>query len=510
MEKLKLKKVMKYLVSFAAILIMFIGLNYTVPTTPQSTLSTAIQQLANDPKMEAGLLGVCVMDTKSGEILGSYNSAKAMIPASTMKTVTTASALAILGENYKFKTTIEYDGTISDGTLYGNIYIKGTGDPMLGSDAVKDNEAPKVKKMESLLSTFVSEIQRKGIIRIEGKIIGDDSFYGSTQLPPPTWQWNDLGNYYGSGASALNFHENLYELYFNRSNSVGATTSVNRVTPKMPYIVFQNEVTIGKKGTGDNAYVFGAPNAYSRQLRGTIPPGTSPFKIKGSIPNPAYFAAYSLMKKLELNGIKTQKIASTGLEQIREGKKMSTDRTVVYTYESPKLKEICKRANEKSNNLYCESLLKAIGKKVKNKGTTADGVEAILEFWKKRGFDTETFFMEDGSGLSARNAVSAFGMSSLMSKIARDENLFPTFYNTLAVGGKTGTVRYLFNKNKAVGARLRVKSGSIRRVRAYCGYAKTRSGRIISFSMMANNFKGSSSPIRQRMETIMLAIANLP
>jgi D-alanyl-D-alanine carboxypeptidase/D-alanyl-D-alanine-endopeptidase (penicillin-binding protein 4) len=117
--------------------------------------------------------------------------------------------------------------------------------------------------------------------------------------------------------------------------------------------------------------------------------------------------------------------------------------------------------------------------------------------------------MEDGSGLSARNAVSAFAMSSLMSKVARDKNLFPPFYNSLAIGGKSGTVRYLFRNNKAVGSRLRVKSGSIRRVRAYCGYATTKSGKIVSFSIMANNLSGKSTPIRQRMETIMLAIANL-
>lgn len=500
---------MKYLVSVSAILIMIIGLNYTTPS-PNSALDSAIRQLSNDPNMSAGQLGVCVMNAKSGEIVSSYNSAKAMIPASTMKTVTTASALAILGENYKFKTTLEYDGSISNGTLYGNIYIKGTGDPMLGSDEVKDNEQPKVSSMNSLLSRFVSELRKKGITRIEGKIVGDDSFYGSTQLPPGTWQWNDLGNYYGSGASALNFHENLYYLYFRRSNSVGASTSVSRVTPKMPYVVFQNEVAIGKKGSGDNAYIFGAPNSFSRHVRGTIPPGSSEFKIKGSIPNPAYFAAYSLMKQLETNGISTQKIATTQLEQLREGATTSNERTIVYTYESPRLKEICKRANEKSNNLYCESMLKAIGKKVKNKGTTADGVDAILEFWKGRGFDTETFFMEDGSGLSARNAVSSFSMAGLMSKVARDENLFPSFYNSLAIGGKTGTVRYMFGNNKAVGARIRVKSGSIRRVRAYCGYAKTRSGKLMSFSIMANNFKGSSRTIRKRMETIMLAIANLP
>lgn len=107
---------MKYLITLSAVFILIIGLNYT-KTDSSAALKTAIDQLANDPTMSAGQLGVCVMDTKSGEILSSYNSAKAMIPASTMKTVTTASALAILGENYRFKTMLEYDGTITNGVL---------------------------------------------------------------------------------------------------------------------------------------------------------------------------------------------------------------------------------------------------------------------------------------------------------------------------------------------------------------------------------------------------------
>jgi D-alanyl-D-alanine carboxypeptidase/D-alanyl-D-alanine-endopeptidase (penicillin-binding protein 4) len=500
---------MKYGISFLAILVLIIGLNYT-KTDSTTALKTSIEQLANDPAMSAGQLGVCVMDTKTGEIFTSYNSGKAMIPASTIKTVTTASALAILGENYRFKTTLEYDGTIVSGVLKGNLYLKGTGDPMLGSDEVKADEAPKVADMETFLNTLVSEIRKSGITKIDGKIVGDDSFFGSTALQPATWQWNDLGNYYGAGPSALNFHENLYELYFNRTNTVGSLTSVDRISPKLPYLTFQNEVTIGEKGSSDDAYIFGAPNTYDRYIRGTIPPGTADFKIKGSIPNPAYFAAYSLMEKLENSGISTKKIATTELEKIREGKKSTAERTVIYTHQSPTVKEIIARANEKSNNLYCEALLKAMGQKAKGIGSTEKGVAAVLEFWEGRGFDTETFFMEDGSGLSARNAVSAFSMSSLMGKVARDENLFPSFYNSLAVGGKSGTVRYLFRNNKAVGSRLRVKSGSIRRVRAYCGYAKTPSGKIVSFSIMANNFSGSSTLIRQRMETIMLAIANLP
>jgi D-alanyl-D-alanine carboxypeptidase/D-alanyl-D-alanine-endopeptidase (penicillin-binding protein 4) len=433
-----------------------------------------------------------------------------MIPASTMKTVTTATAVAVLGANYQFKTTLEYDGTIENGVLKGNLYLKGTGDPMLASDEVKDNEQPKVKKMETVLSELLAAVRSKGITKIEGKIIGDDSFFNSTQLAPATWQWNDLGNYYGSGASALNFHENLYYIYFGRSTKVGANTTIKRTEPEMPYLVLQNEVTLGASGSGDNAYVFGSPNTYQRYVRGTIPVGKSDFKVKGSFPNPAYFAAYRLMSILEKGGIKTSKMATTQMELIREKSAKTENRTIIYTHKSPLLKDIIKRANEKSNNLYCEAFLKAIGKKLKNKGSTEAGIEATLEFWEKRGFDVKTFFMEDGSGLSARNAVSPFGMTSLMSKVSRDKNIFEPFYNSLPIGGKTGTVKYMFRNNKTAGSRVRVKSGSIRRVRAYSGYAKTKSGKLVAFCIMANNFTGKSSYMRTQMEKVMIAIAELP
>jgi len=490
--------------------ILHIFLLFTSLNINAQSLKTTINTLAKDNAMAAGQLGVCVMNASSGEILASYNSAKAMIPASTMKTVTTATAVAVLGSNYQFKTTLEYDGTIENGILKGNLYLKGTGDPMFGSDEIKPDETPKVKNMETVLSELLAAVRSKGIIKIEGKIIGDDSFFGSTQLAPSTWQWNDLGNYYGSGASALNFHENLYYIYFGRSSRVGGSTNIKRTEPEMPYLVLQNEVTLGKSGSGDNAYVFGSPNTYQRYVRGTIPVGKSEFKVKGSFPNPAYFAAYSLMSKLEINGIKTSRVATTQMELIREGNAKTENRTVIYTHNSPLLKDIIRRANEKSNNLYCEALLKAIGKKMKGKGSTEAGIEATLEFWESRGFNVETFFMEDGSGLSARNAVSPFGMASLMSKISRDKTVFEPFYDSLPIGGKTGTVKYMFRNNKTAGSRVHVKSGSIRRVRAYCGYAKTKSGKLVAFSIMANNFTGKSSYMRLQMEKVMIAIANLP
>lgn len=492
-----------------AIMLLSICIMLSSTTQAQRTLNSAIQSIVKMEAMESGALGICVMEARSGEILAQYNTSMVLIPASIMKTVTTASSLAILGANYQFKTKLEYDGTItSNGTLKGNLYLTGTGDPMLGSNEVKKNEVPKVKKLTVLMDGFVAALKAKGIQKIEGAIIGDATHFES-ELPPATWQWNDLGNYYGTGASALNIHENLYYLYFGRSATVGEKTTITKVAPKMPFLTFTNEVTLEERGSGDNAYIYGAPRTYHRYIRGTIPVGTSNFRIKGSIPDPAYFAAYTLMNALEKNNIRTQKIATTQHTLQLEGKAVSKTRKTLTTYRSPKISAIIQRANEKSINLYCESLLKAIGKKQLGKGDTKTGIEAVKTYWAAKGFDDKGFFMEDGSGLSRHNGVTAFQMADFLRLVAKNKTIFQSFYNSLPVGGKTGTMRYLF-KNKTFGSKIRAKSGSMNRVRAYTGYAKTRSGKLVTFALIANNFTGKSRFIRDKMAEVMLGIAQLP
>ncbi len=473
-------------------------------------LNTAIQNLANAPEMQYGLLGVCVMDAQTGKIIAQRNTNKAFTPASIMKTLTTATSIGVLGQDYKFKTYLEHDGYItSEGVLKGNLYITGTGDPMLGSTMVKSNETPQVKKLDAVLSDLLVAVQKVGITKIEGHIIGDDTYF-TTEMPMASWQWNDIGNYYGAGASGLNIHENLYYLDFGRTNTVGKLTTIAKITPEMPYLTFNNEVKTDARGTGDNAYVFGSPRTYLRYVRGTIPVGKTNFRIKGAIPDPAYYAAYALTETLQQNGIKTTKIPTTQLELKRTSQAKYDARSKLLTIESPTLRKIIQRANEKSVNLYCESLLKAMGKKRWAKGSSAAGVKTVEEFWKNRGVNMDGLFIDDGSGLSPRNAITPQGLATILSKVYRDKGLFEPFYASLPIGGRTGTVRYLFPRAKGDGSRIRVKSGSMRRVRAYAGYAKTRSGKMMSFVMIANNFTGKSIPIRKKMETIMLAIARLP
>ena len=469
----------------------------------QSLLDKAIERLANDPSLKNASLGISVLEVESGKQIAAHFPNQSLKPASSLKVVTTGVALALLGNDFRFKTVLEYDGTIdSEGTLHGNLYIKGYGDPTLASDHFK-----KAEKLNVVLSKWIAAIQKQGIKKIDGQIVGDASFFDSS-VNGRTWLWEDLGNYYASGAWGLNIHENRYFLKFQQTARIGATPQIVSTSPQIPNLLLMNELKSAERGSGDNAYIFGAPYSYTRFVRGTIPIGSKIFTIKGSIPDPPFFAAHSLLYELEAKGISTNKLATSQFELDRLGESRKK-RTSFYTYQSPTLKEIVKETNLKSVNLYCEAMLRMIGETKTGKGNAAAGLEEIKTFWEGRGLNMDGFFMEDGSGLSPQNAVSAFHMASILRKLARDKKLFPAFYDSLPIAGQTGTIRGMFKNSPAYG-KLRAKSGGMTRVRSYTGYAKTKSGKLLSFSIIVNNFSGKSSAVREKLAIFMETLCRIP
>ena len=178
-----------------------------------------------------------------------------MYPASNLKLLTTAVALDMLGGDYQINTDLEYDGQInSKGELNGNLYIRGEGDPTLGS-----SEMEGVARYDSLFRIWVEQIKAKGIIKITGNIIGDDSYFDYMPLPGG-WAWDDIGNYYAAGTSGLCINENLYYLYFKPADSVGEKAEVIRTEPQLANLSFINHMKTGKKGSGDNGYIYAAPS----------------------------------------------------------------------------------------------------------------------------------------------------------------------------------------------------------------------------------------------------------
>ncbi|MDQ3191221.1 MAG: D-alanyl-D-alanine carboxypeptidase/D-alanyl-D-alanine-endopeptidase [Bacteroidota bacterium] len=460
----------------------------------------ALQQIINktaaDKDLKNGSFGFYAVDTKTGELIAEYNSNQSLIPASTMKAVTTAASLELFGSKHQFKTTIEYDGYIdSNCTLQGNLYIKGGGDPSLGSSYLFS----KTLKLE-FLKNWTQAVLSLGIYSINGSIIADDRIF-SSEMIPSTWTWGDIGNYYGAGASGLSIFDNIFEIEF-ISGKIGDLVVVKNIFPPIPYMQMKIEVKASGVNS-DNSIIYGAPDSPNRRIKGEIPSGRSSYTVKGAIPTPPLLAAYAFDEILKKNGFQISGEPSV-ISRINT-KNIKQNRKTIVEFYSPFLEEIIYWTNLKSINPFAEHLLNHIGLLQLKSGDNNAGVKALTDFWHSKGIDTQGMFIADGSGLSRANGITAKQMAEIMKYMASSYQ-FESFYNSLAIAGKSGSIANLCQGTSA-NNNLRAKSGYINRVRSYTGYVHNKSGNLVAFSMIANNYTCTPSEMKNKLEKIMISMA---
>ena len=397
---------------------------------------------------ENASISMYAINMGTGEVLIDQEGDRSLIPSSCMKIVTIAAALHLLDPQESFHTNLEYDGTIDrEGVLHGNLYIRGDGDPCLGSDRIASSPS-----WQKQLEVWRDVVSQSGIKKILGKVIGDASKWEKA-LAVPSWSWEDLGNYYGAGACALSFHENYYSLYFKPAEAVGEAAGIARTDPALSNLTFQNEVTTGPVGSGDRACIYGSEFSPIQYVRGTVPAGVSEFVIKGAIPDPSTYCASLLTKALRDRGISIEE-----REQPKQGRK------VLHTTDSPPISEIIYWTNQKSINLYAEHLLKKIGETVYHEGSTQAGTRAIVDFLRSQNIDTKGFNMADGSGLSRKNLITAKQLVTVLQKMKKSPH-FPIFLRSLPQNGDL----------------IHAKSGAMSLIKTYAGYAGD-----IAFAILIN------------------------
>ncbi len=457
----------------------------------ENVLQTKIDKYLESKDFDHASISISVIDIESGDLLAGVNPDMSVIPASSLKILTTLSGIELLGEDFQFETKIRYDGVLSeDGTLKGNIYIEGGGDPTFGSARFKQEMA-----FEKLMERMAQSIVKKGITCVEGMIIADESIFSSFPISP-SWQWNDLGNYYATGAWGVNINENQYSIIFNKRGVVGKRPKLVYHYPYIPELEFSNEVVVDSSHTGDQAYIFGGPYNYYKRIVGTIPQGKTNFTIKGSIPDPPLFAAFLLSEELNQLGIQTE-----GYETLIHADRKANQRKDIVKVESPFLEEIARKANFESNNLYCESILKSTGLKKRGQASGQNGIAAIRGLLRKYKIDHGSLNMEDGSGLSARNNVSSQLLAEFLQKYCND-NGTETTCSYLPKAGAQGTVRGLLRSSKARG-KVWMKSGSMNRVTSYTGIMQDASNNWKTFSVIINGYTVKGSAMRSRVEKII-------
>ena len=459
----------------------------------------AIQKMAADDQLKNASISFYALDLDSGKVIAGMGSNKSLVPASTMKLVTTATALELLGPGKRFSTYIKYSGSIdSNCVLNGNIYIVGGGDPCLGSERF-------TKHYGNFINNWANEIIKLGIDSINGRVIGDASIFNE-QMIPSTWIWGDLGNYYGAGPCGLSIYENKCNIEFN-SGKKGDSTEVTCIYPYVPNLKFDNYVKsmVTQK---DLSYIFGAPYQENRIVKGGIPTNKKNYMIRGSIPDPAYLTAFELDMELRELGIKMTN-PSTTVRKIKfeSGIQEKTKKHIITTTRSPRLTAIMNLTNTYSINLYAEHLMNQIGVFKYRSGDTGSGTQATTLFWKNTGLDIEGMYVNDGSGLSRFNAITAKQMVGILKHMNESRNK-KLFINSLPVAGKSGTLRNV-GKGTAASGRVKAKSGYMIRVRSYAGYVTTKNKRNIAFALIVNNFNCTPFQMKKKMEKIMIQLAEI-
>lgn len=461
-----------------------------------------IVEFTKQKGMKNASVGFLLIDTKTGKEITAFNPDMSLSPASTMKLLTTATALEVLGADHRFETKIQYDGTIDkSGVLHGNIYIKGGGDPTLGSDRFESHY-----KSPYFLADWADKIKALGINQIDGAVIGDAQYF-STNIIPRLRAWEDIANYYGAGACGLSIFDDLFEINLKSGVSAGDTTYIQSIEPEIPGLILTNYVK-ASDSDADEAFIFGAPYDFEREIRGTIPKASSNFKIRGALPDPAHFAAFTLEQYLKNNGVICSKSATTVRNLILEGNYKYTQRTDIQTTYSPKLSEIIYTTNKVSFNLYPEHLLNHIAIKLLGENDSESGAEAIKKFWALKGMDIEGMFVRDGSGLTRYNFITARQLTFLLNYMKNKSKYYEAFNNSLPVAGKSGTLRNMCKKTKAED-NVRAKSGSISKVRAYSGYVTAASGEEMAFTIFVNNYTCRDAEMRDYLEKLMINMAEL-
>jgi D-alanyl-D-alanine carboxypeptidase/D-alanyl-D-alanine-endopeptidase (penicillin-binding protein 4) len=475
------------------------SLGYFESNNSANYFEQELRRFKNDPALKNASWGLSIINLQNGKSIASHNQNLALVPASTQKILTTVTALLFLGNEFKFQTTLGYSGFIDQGgTLHGDLVVTGSGDPSFASTQLHDS-----LRMERVFGKWLLAIKEAGIKQVNGRVFVNESVFDHEMIPRK-WLWEDMGNYYGAGASGLTVNENMYTVFFQPGNEVGQAARVLRTEPMIPAMEYINQVKTGPRGSGDQVYIFGAPYQIQRTLTGTVPLGRNDFPVRGSIPDPPLFFAMAFSGFLTQNGIQISGTPISYRIATASGLTAPKAEKVLSIYTSPSLTHIANRTNLSSVNTYAENLLKTVGNQAKGTGSFSAGIEATIEFWKNRGLDVDGMFLYDGSGLTPSNRLTAAQLTGILQAMSLNPR-FEDFKAGLPLAGRTGWLANQLRGTPSEGV-LYAKSGFIANVRSYAGYSKTSDGKEIAFAFIVNDYQGTPASMREKMTKLMDAI----
>ncbi len=431
-------------------------------------------------------MSVLVQNLTTGEVIDSYRADHVVPPASVMKLLTTGAALETLGPGFRFPTILEYSGTIENGVLQGDLYIRGGCDPSLGW-----------KGRTGFLDRWVKAIQGAGIKRIEGAVIADMTMLDG-EAQNPGWLCEDAGNYYAPGIFALNYYGNTMNIVL-QSGEPGSTAKVVKTEPAVEDVYFINHVRCDKISY-DGAFVSGLPYSRERYLTGAVPSNLGTFGVKGDLPNPGLLLARHLTAKLREAGIRVKRDAN----YLADYNPLTPARNELYIHYSEPLSAIIKETNINSNNLYAEAIFRYLGTRYTLPGSIHNSQDLLRDYWRRRGVAIQNAIIKDGCGLAPQDAVSAKTFVQLLTIMSRSDNK-DAWMASLPVSGQTGTLKTLCPGTELEG-RIHAKSGTIAGTKNFAGYIDMPNGDTWVFAILINSAPGKAKNIQTVIQQYLLDV----
>lgn len=442
----------------------------------KEVLTDTLDTLFAETFFESTIGAVDIYNLSSDEILYQRHNKLLLLPASTMKVITTSTALEYLGPNYDFLTSFYYTGTIEDSTLKGDLYIVGGLDPDFTSH-----------ELDSLTALFPS----LGIKKIEGNILGDVSMLDSLHWGSG-WMWDDDPSTDAPYMSALNIDDNAVRIFVTPTEE-GYAPDVN-IEPESNYYSVINSAITSTSDDPDYEItrdVFGRTNTIYISGDFSIKHGKR-FK-ELNIVNPAMFFVTRAKELCEKNGI--------GVEGLAGIQTLPDSANYLMTFRRP-FSEVIVNLNKTSDNLSAEMTLRALGAYYFDLPTSAkNGTKMVDSLIVLMGLDPENYKIRDGSGVSRYNLVSAELLLAFVKYMYQHSQHFDVFKESLPIGGEDGTLKYRMENSSAF-KNVYAKTGTLGGVSTLSGYVYAENGDVIAFSMMIQHFIGSSRTARSYQDKI--------
>jgi serine-type D-Ala-D-Ala carboxypeptidase/endopeptidase (penicillin-binding protein 4) len=474
-------------------------------------ISTMIEAV---PAARSAHWGIHVVDLETGQTVYEQNAQKFFVPASNTKLFSTALALMRLGPDHKFITKVKAGGPVANGVLRGDLRLIGAGDPNLSGRVFPYSNDAKNAGPTGIVGQMADQVAAKGITRITGDILGDDTVYPFEPFPPG-WGLGDPVYEYGAPVSALTIGDNTLSLTVRPGVAAGELPSIT-LDPPVEYFEIENDMRTVETGM---AFPSVDRDIGSRivRLSGTILKSSSERTYRLAIDDPALYAAVLLKDALERRGIRVEGTARAVHRTPSRRSGVSTDApwsepagTELARIESRTLAEALKVVNKESQNLHAELMLRAGARAKTGDGDRRRAVEELQKFLTEIGVPEKTYDFYDGSGLSRLTLVQPVAVTGLL------KYLWTTPHRDLVLdilpqGGVDGTLASRFGGSNGNGkdpkaASIRAKTGSLTHVAALGGYS-VEGSRKLAFSIVVNNYEGPSTTVRQVIDKIALLLA---